>query len=415
VLLSDHEAEHIPGCNMAFRKSCLTAIGGFDPFFRIAGDDVDVCWRLQEKGWKLGFNPAAMVWHHRRNSVRAFWNQQKNYGKAEAFLEKKWPEKCNAAGNFTWAGRVYANGLTLGLRLRPRIYQGTWGSAPFQSLYQSSTSTLESLPLMPEWYLVNIAFASFSALGVAWRPLLYALPLLILTAGLPLVGILRSISDARYPTAFPCPVGRLRLQVLTVLLHILQPLARLYGRLSLGLTPWRQRGIPGLCLPCARNFTLWSEHWKAPPAWLESLEANLRRKGAVVLRGGDFDRWDLEVRGGLLGAARLRMAVEEHGAGKQFLRFRFWPRCSLPGVILVLIFAALSIGAGLDHCWAACALLGGTGLLVAVRTLQECGSAKSRVLRSLRKLQKQTQEDLLEVPAGGVRKKKEAKYFAQHG
>jgi hypothetical protein len=132
------------------------------------------------------------------------------------------------------------------------------------------------------------------------------------------------------------------------------------------------------------------------------------------LRGGDFDHWDLEVRGGLFGAARLRMAIEEHGAGKQFLRFRSWPRCSLPGVTLGLIFVALSIGAGLDHCWAACVLLGGSGLLAAWRTLQECASAKSRVLRSLRKLKKQTQEDLRAVPASAVHKKKEAAYFAQH-
>src|SRR2546430_12690953 len=34
VLLSDREAEHIPGCNMAFRKTRLEAIGGFDPQFR---------------------------------------------------------------------------------------------------------------------------------------------------------------------------------------------------------------------------------------------------------------------------------------------------------------------------------------------------------------------------------------------
>ncbi len=80
VLLSDQEAEHIPGCNMAFRASCLQAIGGFDPQFRIAGDDVDVCWRLQQCGWTLGFSSAAMVWHHRRNSVRTYWKQQKNYG-----------------------------------------------------------------------------------------------------------------------------------------------------------------------------------------------------------------------------------------------------------------------------------------------------------------------------------------------
>src|SRR3989442_7014584 len=68
VLLSDREAEHLPGCNMAFRKARLEAIGGFDPQFRTAGDDVDVCWRLEERGFTLGFSPAAMVWHHRRNS-----------------------------------------------------------------------------------------------------------------------------------------------------------------------------------------------------------------------------------------------------------------------------------------------------------------------------------------------------------
>jgi O-antigen biosynthesis protein len=92
VLLDDREAEHIPGCNMAFRRSALVAVGGFDEAFRVAGDDVDLCWRLQQRGWKIGFCPAAMVWHHRRNSVRAYLKQQRGYGEAEAMLERKWPE-----------------------------------------------------------------------------------------------------------------------------------------------------------------------------------------------------------------------------------------------------------------------------------------------------------------------------------
>jgi GT2 family glycosyltransferase len=84
VLLSDLEAEHIPGCNMAFRREALTDIGGFDPRYDAAGDDVDVCWRIRERGRTLGFSPAAMVWHHRRDSFRAFWRQQRGYGRAEA-------------------------------------------------------------------------------------------------------------------------------------------------------------------------------------------------------------------------------------------------------------------------------------------------------------------------------------------
>src|SRR5262249_13132319 len=49
VLLSDTLAEHIPGCNMAFRARCLREVGGFDVRFRAAGDDVDLCWRLIER------------------------------------------------------------------------------------------------------------------------------------------------------------------------------------------------------------------------------------------------------------------------------------------------------------------------------------------------------------------------------
>src|SRR5687767_14090954 len=58
VMLTDRLAEHIPGCNMAFFKWALEDIGGFDPAFTRAGDDVDVCWRLQERGLKIGFSPA---------------------------------------------------------------------------------------------------------------------------------------------------------------------------------------------------------------------------------------------------------------------------------------------------------------------------------------------------------------------
>ena len=111
VLLSDEVAEHIPGCNMAFRRERLMAIGGFDPRFRVAGDDVDICWRLQERGWTLGFAPTAVVWHHRRNSIKAYFKQQRGYAKAEALLADKWPGKYNSAGHVTWQGRLYGKGV----------------------------------------------------------------------------------------------------------------------------------------------------------------------------------------------------------------------------------------------------------------------------------------------------------------
>jgi cellulose synthase/poly-beta-1,6-N-acetylglucosamine synthase-like glycosyltransferase len=387
VLLSDQEAEHIPGCNMAFRKTHLKAIGGFDPQFRIAGDDVDVCWRLQQRGWTLGFSPAAVVWHHRRNSVRAYWRQQKNYAQAEALLEKKWPEKYNAIGHLTWAGRLYGRGLTrMRGQHRRRIYHGIWGSALFQSVYQPTAGTLETLVLMPEWYLVIMILAALSLLGILWTPLLIALPLLTLAVGALLVQAGLSAAQASFTSAPRSRVTRLKSHGLTAFLYLLQPLARLSGRLRYGLVPWRLRGASALQLPRARTSIIWSECWQAPAERLHSIEVALRALGAWVRRGGDYDRWDLEVRGGILGTTRTLMAIEEHGAGKQLVRFRSWPRCPANGLALILLFAILSIATALDHAWIVSIILGGVAMLLALRTLQECARAMAAVLRVLEHL-----------------------------
>jgi glycosyltransferase involved in cell wall biosynthesis len=383
VLLSDQEAEHIPGCNMAFRKAALQRIDGFDPQFRTAGDDVDVCWRLQHQGGTLGFSPAAMVWHHRRNSMRAYWRQQRGYARAEALLEKKWPEKYNEAGHLAWSGRLYGKGLsqTLGWR-RWRIYQGTWGSALFQSIYQPVPGTLCSLSLMPEWYLVIGVLLTLSALGAIWKPLFLALPLLACAVGLSLVQAGLSAAKASFPGA-PPPITQLKLRGLTALLHLLQPLARLYGRLRYGLTPWRWRGRRGLAFPRPRTSTLWSEQWQSATSRLEALEAVLQTDGASVYRGGEFDRWDLEVRGGLFGAVRTLMTLEEHGAGRQLVRFRSWPKCSTRGLLLISLFAVLAAGAMFDHAWHSAALLSSVALLLVSRMFQECAETMATVLHAL--------------------------------
>ena len=385
VLLTDQEAEHIPGCNMAFRKAALEAIGGFDAQFRIAGDDVDLCWRLQKMGWTLGFNPAAMVWHHRRNSVKTYWKQQLNYGKAEGYLERKWPEKYNAAGHIPWAGRLYFKGFEqLFGCFRGRIYQGTWGSALFQSIYQPSSSFMWSLPLMPEWNVIVAALALFSLLGIEWTPLLLSLPLFLVAAALP---IAHAVSCAlRVPfLRFPAPQRR-KLKALTACLHLMQPVARLIGRIKLGLTPWRKCGVAsGIShpLPWPKTFTIWSQQWRSPIAWLESVEEGVKALRTVVFRGGDFDGWDLELRGGLLGSVRVLMAVEEHGGGNQFIRVKSWPRCTPAGIFMTLFFAAMGAASAAAHAWVACGVLNAIALVLMMRVMIECSSAMSAVTEVL--------------------------------
>src|SRR5439155_326297 len=150
---------------------------------------------------------------------------------------------------------------------------------------------------------------------------------------------------AHLPIAYVSPRNRVRLRAVIALLHVLQPIARLVGRVKHGLTLWRRRGVPALVTPRARTVALWSEHWRAPTERLAALESWLREQGQTVVRGGDWDRWDLELRQGCLAAARLLAGTEEHGRGRQLTRFRVWARWSRIAVASVSVTAGLAVGA----------------------------------------------------------------------
>jgi GT2 family glycosyltransferase len=384
VLLSDDEAEHIPGCNMAIRKTCLEKVGGFDTQFRVAGDDVDMCWRLQQQGWTLGFSPAAMVWHHRRGSIRDYWKQQVGYGRAEALLERKWPEKYNSVGHLTWQGRLYGKGLThtLGWWQR-RIYHGTWGGAPFQSVYSPSEEGLWSVPLMPEWYLLWVALAGLGVLGALWAPLRLAWAVLGVALTASAIQAASSAGHASFSSELRG--GHARLRALVFLLHLLQPAARLLGRLRHGLTPWRERGR--VLLPFisrARETAVWNaEGWREPEVWLAAIEHALRSHRVRVLRGGAYDNWDLEVRSGLLGAARVRMAVEEHGLGRQLVRFRTWPRCAPGRLMPIFVLCGLSSAAVVDGALAAAGVLGVLAGVLTLYAFDGCAVASAAIQHAL--------------------------------
>jgi hypothetical protein len=152
----------------------------------------------------------------------------------------------------------------------------------------------------------------------------------------------------------------------------------------------------GFALPRPWLANIWSSRSLGVEERLESLEAMLRAQGALPLRGGDYDHWDLEVRGGLLGSARMFVAVEYHGDGRQLLRIRSWPRCSISGVVVAVVFAGLSLAAGHDQSWAACAALGGISLLVVSCTLRECAAATAAFLRGVRKIEKEEKRNVVQ-------------------
>ncbi len=380
VLLSDEIAEHIPGCNMAYRKESLVAIGGFDTRFRAAGDDVDLCWRLQDRGWTIGFCPAAVVWHHRRNSIRAYWKQQYGYGRAEAQLEDKWPQRYNALGHIGWVGRIYSCGPGLANLRRQRIYHGVWGAAPFQTAHPPATNVALLLLAMPEWYLVVVLLALLTIGGVLWTPLLFAWPLFALAVAARIAEA--GISAARASMAWKYTgFERLGRWFVTTFLSLSQPLARLVGRVRHGLTPWRWRAPVQSRLPRRISTAIWSERWREPDGWVRHARDAISREGTRVIDGGPYDRWDIEVPGGALAKARLLIAVEDQGAGTQYVRFGIWPKCSGAGLAIIAFLASIAGVAATSAEWTAAVVFAGIAALVIGRVAQEAGRALAVIER----------------------------------
>jgi len=342
VLVSDREAEHVPGCNMAFRKDVLEEVGNFDERFGVAGDDVDLCWRLQKADRTLGFSAGAVVMHRRRDSIRRYLRQQYGYGKAEALLEQKWPTHYNRAGSSRWSGRIYEAPAAQTPRRRSMVRYGTWGTGLFQSIYEPPRM-LSGMLQAPEGLLLVALLGEISALGLLWHPLLVAAPVFLAAIAWILAAAIGNGWRAHHAMPGRSRSETLKRRAVTSLLFFLQPFARLSGRLRNGLSPWRRRVSVGPTLPWPRTVEVWSERWREPSAWIEQLQDGLAAAGGFVRSGGPFDRWDLDLRAGALGGVKIRTAVEEHGDGKQLLRARIWPRTTAPGriVTFVLIFLAL--------------------------------------------------------------------------
>lgn len=367
VLIDDEVAEHIPGCNMAFLKSAFDEVGGFDPIYRAAGDDVDMCWRFQNHGYPIAFSPAAMVWHFRRNTIKAYLKQQMGYGKAEAQLYFKHPFRFNMLGQSQWIGRIYGDlGMSLFSR-RPVIYHGVFGRGLFQTLYEPSSSLLSYLPFTLEWNLIALVLLIGAAVAGRHEFL----------AGLPLFTAFiwaggrawRAKVDPRYDG-----VGsRLLITVLIYLGPLVRSLQRylyrIQGMTNVARIHFEEPSQPARVQWLERQFFLryWSENALEKENLLHAvMQFLLPRKYLIAVDQGWNDR-DVTIYQGIWSKADLKVAVENHGGSKRFFRTRCRVRESLLSRISLLGFAALAIVgwfAGLAEIEEVALLLGSLNLVV---------------------------------------------------
>jgi glycosyltransferase involved in cell wall biosynthesis len=333
VLLSDEVAEHIAGCNMAFRREALLRLGGFDPIFRAAGDDVDICWRFQDAGYVIGFSPAAVVWHFRRNTVRAYCDQQRGYGKAEALVYSKHPFRFNQLGQAKWIGRIYGDlSAALLLSRRPLIYSGVFGRGLFQTLYEPPSSLSACLPLTFEWSAAALVLAAAGVAARGWWWLL-AVPFLA-TLAVCANGARKAPIDKRFTG--------LEARALVALLIYLGPLLRGWERVKWRLRELRARpsvsgqiGLPETeqrprisWTEGALHLAYWSEEAAEKEVLLGGLIDFLRPHKYIVATDTGWSGWDLKISRGLNSRALVLVCAEDHGGAKRLLRVRCTMRFS---------------------------------------------------------------------------------------
>jgi hypothetical protein len=360
VLLTDREAEHVPGCNMAFWRSALVEVGHFDPIFRAAGDDVDMCWRLQDRGHRIGFAAASMVWHRRRSTVSAYLSQQRGYGRAEGLLAFKHPRRFSSTGSSRWLGRIYAGGGAAGFAQRPVIYGGPFGSALFQTLYEAPGSALRHLPGTLEWSA--LALLLLVVAGVA--PLLGGslAELGWLGAGLVAASAAWAIAQALVADIRGVPAPAWKAQALIAGLTYLGPLVRAIERYRTrvaGLRRAERIPIPDTNQPTPlgwrqRAFVLsfWNETSIDKETCISAFIDYLRPRQYVIVLDDGWQPWDLVVNHGVWARAEVKLLVQNHGEQRRQLdigvrvRRTRLARLSAAGLLLGAAFAALGGLAG---------------------------------------------------------------------
>lgn len=350
VLENDHIAEHVPGCNMACRREALEAIHGFNPRYRTAGDDVDLCWRLQQENRWITFAPGAVVWHHRRQSPRAYLKQQAGYGEAEGLLWFDHPNRFNGRGESMWRGRMYGSateGLPWG---RPAVYHGVWGTALFQALYQPGMASWVGLVGTMEWHVL---MAVTGAAALHWSALWVCVAVMLL------LSMFLAILRALHAPLAPRHRGWGARMLIAGLCYV-QPLVRSWWRYRARLFPahtlkdrpdkmsWGERLVCGVRWIRMHQASYWNEQCRERTELLRGVTGRFAMQQWPFRVDPGWEKWDLEIFCGPWTVLRLHSTQENHGQGKRLLRLRCKLRRSayarvITGAALLAIVVAASV------------------------------------------------------------------------
>lgn len=339
VLLTDVIAEHIPGCNMAFYKWAFDKVGGFDPEYRKAGDDVDFCWRLQQEGQVIAFSPSAIVWHYRRFTLKAFQKQQEGYGEAESLLRFKHLVFFGPTGTAKWKGQIYGAPRFTWLINRPVIYHGIFGEGLFQSIYPTPQSDIAAYVSSVEWVVLTVFIF---ALSVPF-PDLRIIPYIMFGATflVALSYMIHAKLEARHDT--------IRARLLVTFLALAQPLVRGWARYYTWLK--FKRTPPAVIASQEENFVqrggsisrlnYWTENGQGRERILPEIIQALETEGWNYSIDTGWKEWDVQVYGSFWWGIKLRSVTEYHGGPKCLTRIHLGTHMVATTFLINLIILSL--------------------------------------------------------------------------
>jgi GT2 family glycosyltransferase len=131
ALLRDHvdrvpvhqqDVEALAATAVLFRRRALLEVGGFDERFFLYGEDLDLCWRLREAGWRLLTLSDVWAYHGSGESSSDTWSRELAWWEGTlAFTARHWRTRSFAVA----VAVAVARATTLGLR-RPKRFAEVW-------------------------------------------------------------------------------------------------------------------------------------------------------------------------------------------------------------------------------------------------------------------------------------------------
>ena len=79
---------------MVVRRAAFEQLGGFDEALAIAFNDVDLCIRLRQAGWRIVWTPAAELYHHESASLGRHDSpaRRADFRREVAMMQHRWAD-----------------------------------------------------------------------------------------------------------------------------------------------------------------------------------------------------------------------------------------------------------------------------------------------------------------------------------